>query len=132
MKADDNDIIDSSENIDEIETDNIESDEKNQEPIEDVEKKDGNESLGDDDEVIVTIGDAEPDHEETAEAPPWVKELRKSHRDAKKENRALKEKLEALERTETKPVQLGEKPRLETFDYDADKFEQELEAWHER
>lgn len=86
---------------------------------------DGEES----DELIVTIGDAEPDVEaaaESREAPQWVKDVRK-------ENRELKKKLKQLEAAPTgaaKAAELGAKPKLADFNFDADLFEPALEAWH--
>jgi hypothetical protein len=79
----------------------------------------------------VTIGEQEADTEqEQEEAPVWVKELRKSHRESQKENRRLQKELEALKAP--KPVEhkpLRNKPRLEDHDYDAEVFEQDLEKW---
>lgn len=82
------------------------------------------------DEVIVTIGEESPPPEEEKAAPEWVRELRKNHRELVRENRELKEKLNTPT-TETKPA-VGPKPKLDDFDYDTEKFEQELTAWHER
>lgn len=79
------------------------------------------------DEVVVSIGD-EPAQEESEEAAPgWVKELRA-------QNRELKRKLKEVETatTQTKRVELGPKPTLEASDYDAERFERDLEAWHEK
>jgi hypothetical protein len=44
----------------------------------------------------------------------------------------LKTRLQATEQTETKPVTLGAKPKLEDHDYDADKFEEALANWFDR
>ena len=83
-------------------------------------------------EVVVTIGEeAPPPEEEEKAAPEWVRELRKNHRELVRENRELKEKLTTT-KTETNPVVLGAKPKLEDLDYDADKFEQELTKWHDQ
>lgn len=83
-------------------------------------------------EVVVTIGEeAPPPEEEEKAAPEWVRELRKNHRELVRENRELKEKLTTT-KTEPNPVVLGAKPKLEDFDYDADKFEQELTKWHDQ
>lgn len=83
------------------------------------------------DEIIVTIGDESPnpEDEEHAQAPNWVKELRKTHREAQRENRELKEKLAALEKP-TQAIELGKKPSLDDFDYDVDEFEAALANWH--
>jgi hypothetical protein len=90
-------------------------------------------SADDDGEVIVTLGDepiGEPDAEEKT-APSWVKDLRKAQRELQRENRELKAKLEQSA-PKPKAPEVGKKPTLEDCDYDGDKFEQELTAWHDR
>jgi hypothetical protein len=84
------------------------------------------------DEITVSIGEESPPPEESAAAPEWVRELRKSHREAQRKLREYEQKLQTLQATETKPVALGPKPKLEDYDYDSDRFEQALDAWHER
>jgi len=60
-----------------------------------------------------------------------VKELRKSHRELQRENRELKAK-QAVQ-VETNPaVQVGEKPTLESCDYDADDYEAKLADWYDK
>jgi len=88
------------------------------------------ESEGSDDEVVVSIGEESPPHEEEQRAPKWVNELRKSDREKSRRIRELEAKLN--QSTETKPVVLGAKPKLEDHDYDAEKFEQALSDWYER
>jgi hypothetical protein len=85
------------------------------------------------DEDVITIGDESPAPEEVeqAQAPAWVKELRKSHREMQRENRELKEKLKTQDQPVTK-VELGQKPKLEDCDYDAEKHDEELSKWYER
>jgi len=83
------------------------------------------------DEVIVSIGEEAPPTEEQAHAPEWVRELRKSHRELQRQNRELQAKLQ-VQPTETKPVSIGIKPKLEDHDYDADKYEEALTGWFER
>jgi len=86
-----------------------------------------------DDTVVVSIGEeAPPAEDEHANAPEWVRELRKANREDKRRIRELEEKLNAANRTETKPVQLGKKPTLEEHDYDAEKFEAALENWYQQ
>jgi hypothetical protein len=80
--------------------------------------------------VIVSIGEDAPPPDEQAHAPGWVKELRKANREKEKRIRELEAKL--TQTTEKKPVALGAKPKLEDFDYDADKFESALTDWFER
>ena len=81
-------------------------------------------------EVVVSIGEESPPHEEESQpAPQWVKELRKSHREQQRLIRELEAKLSTAE---PKRPPLGNKPKLEDFDYDTDKFEGALETWYER
>lgn len=118
--------------IEDGETESTEEETEGEDEDEESEQPDTSED-DDSDEVIVTIGDEEPQEDkEQAQAPEWVRELRKSHRETQRENRELKEKLQSLEKPETKPVQLGPKPKLEDYDYDTDKFEQELTSWYDR
>ena len=84
------------------------------------------------DEVVVSIGEEAPPAEEEQRAPEWVRELRKANREKERRIRELEAKLQTTAQTENKPVALGPKPKLEEFDYDAERFEQALDAWHER
>jgi hypothetical protein len=91
------------------------------------------ETSDDADEVIVTIGDTpSPEESEEQKAPAWVKELRKSHRETQRENRELKQKLEAMNQPEATQVKLGPKPKLEDHDYDTEKYEAELASWYDK
>jgi hypothetical protein len=83
------------------------------------------------DEVVVSIGEEAPPPE-PAPAPEWIRELRKTNRELQRQNRELQAKLQSTAQTETKPVALGPKPRLEDHDYDADKFEAAFATWVER
>jgi hypothetical protein len=96
------------------------------------EQEQATEDEGDNDDVIVSIGEeAPPPEEQPAHAPEWVRELRKTNRELQRQNRELQSKLQTTS-TETKPVVLGTKPKLEDFDYDADQFETALANWFER
>jgi hypothetical protein len=86
-----------------------------------------------DDEVIVSIGEESPPPEEEKPAPEWVRDLRKQHRELQKRNRELEAKLNQEPAPAAPAVQeLGKKPKLEDFDYDAEKFEESLANWFER
>ena len=85
----------------------------------------------DTEEVVVSIGEEAPPPEEHTPAPEWVKELRKTNRELQRQNRELQGKLQAAP-TENKPVVIGNKPKLEDHDYDADKYEEALTNWFER
>lgn len=83
-------------------------------------------------EVIVSIGDEQPEPEEdTTKAPKWVKELRHQFRELQKEKKELEAKLAAVNGSKPE-AGLPKKPTLEEFDYNADKFESALVEWHEK
>jgi hypothetical protein len=81
-------------------------------------------------EMVISLGD-EPVEEEQQRAPEWVRELRKSDREKAKRIRELEQQLQASAPGQ-KQEALGTKPTLEGCDFDADKFEAELTAWHDR
>jgi hypothetical protein len=85
----------------------------------------------DTEEVVVSIGEEAPPPEEHTPAPEWVKELRKTNRELQRQNRELQGKLQAAP-PEIKPVVIGNKPKLEDHDYDADKYEVALTEWFDR
>ena len=90
------------------------------------------ESESESDEVVVSIGEEAPPAEEEVRAPEWVRELRKTNREKERRIRELEAKLSATT-TEIKPVvTLGPKPKLEEYDYDADRYEQAIDQWHDR
>ena len=85
-----------------------------------------------DDEVVVQIGDEETPPQEVEKAPDWVRELRKSHKDQQRENRELKKRLEELSETkQPEKVTLGNKPTMESAEYDSDVYERQLAALYE-
>jgi hypothetical protein len=134
-KAEDGDQIE----IDDVEvlddeagqTENV-GDEDNSITDQDGDADDDENTEGDDDEVVVSIGEEAPPPEETTRAPEWVRELRKADREKARRIKELEAKLNAAAATETKPVALGAKPKLEDHDYDTEKFEAALADWYER
>ena len=82
-------------------------------------------------EIVVTIGEENPDEapEEHQPAPEWVKKLRQQNREQTKELRELRQKLNTPQVSEP---ELGKKPTLIDADYDAEKYEADLEKWYER
>jgi hypothetical protein len=110
----------------EIEDEELEASEK------EATKEAPEDTVEDDDEVIVSIGEASPASEEDeVEAPVWVKDLRKSHKEQARKIRELEGQLKTVA-PQAKPVELGDKPTLESCEYDETKFESELTAYHER
>lgn len=55
-----------------------------------------------------------------------IREMRKALREGEKERKRLREELESVK---SPKVEVGEKPTLEQFDYDADAFESALLKW---
>lgn len=84
-------------------------------------------------EFDIVVGDEKPEEQDEDDfhgkpAPQWVKDLR---RDKKESDRRIKE-LEAKLNQQAQPetIELGEKPTLESVNYDADEFEAKLTEWH--
>jgi hypothetical protein len=81
-----------------------------------------------DEEVVVTIGDAEPPAAtEEEDGPGLVNKLRKLDREKAKRIRELEQKLSAKETAE-QPAEVA-KPTLADCDYDEDAFAEKLSAW---
>lgn len=127
IEIDDGEVLDDEAG----QTENV-GDEDNSITDQDGDADDGEKTEGDDDEVVVSIGEEAPPAEEEQRAPEWVRELRKANREKERRIRELEAKLQTTAQTENKPVALGPKPKLDEFDYDADRFEQALDAWHDR
>ena len=91
-----------------------------------------------DEEVVITIGDEMPpaandDEVDGKPAPQWVKDLRKADREKAKKIRELEQKLAGnTQQAAPAAPAVGEKPTLESCDFDGNLFEAELTAWHER
>jgi hypothetical protein len=119
--------------MDEIETEEPDLDEADEAEIEDTEADDEDEA--EEEDVVVSInGEApDPEDEEEARAPGWVRDLRKQYREEKRRAKELEQKVTQLEQRQ-QPMQqpLGQKPTLEAVDYDTDRYEKELSAWYEK
>ena len=102
-----------------------------EEDIEEITEISDDQEEPDAEEVVVSIGEEAPPHEQNTPAPEWVRELRKTNRELQRQNRELQSKLQ-VQPTEIKPVVIGAKPKLEDHDYDADKYEEALTGWFER
>lgn len=119
------------EELEPVELESEESEEETTTEAADEDKTEGAEAEDEGDEVIVSIGEETPPPDEKESAPEWVRELRKKNREDQRKIRELEEKLKAVTVAD-KPADLGKKPTLEDFDYDSERFEQELESWFER
>lgn len=88
------------------------------------------------DEVVVTIGDAAPasteEDEQGKDAPQWIKDTRKAHRDSLARIRELEAENAKLKTPVQGDEAVGEKPSLEGCEYDGAKFEADLLAWNTR
>ena len=81
--------------------------------------------------IQVSIGDepaAEPVEEQPA--PIWVKKVRERNRELEKELREARKQLQTI--SAPKEPEVGIKPTLQTFDYDAEKYENALATWYDR
>lgn len=135
-------MFDKEDEIDAVDLDQVEEDEPelDDEPLDDEQDEPEDEAEDDgeaeeaveeeDDTLTISIGDDEPEEEDTSKAPDWVKDLRKQHRAEKKKVRDLQEKLDELSGG-GKPAEVAAKPTLESVDFDTDKYETELANWYE-
>ena len=79
-------------------------------------------------DLIISIGDEPPEveAEEERKAPEWIKDLRKNDREKTRRIRELEEQLKAKAEPAFK---LGEKPTLESCEYDPEQYEGKLAKW---
>ena len=75
--------------------------------------------------LVVSFGD---DGEDEAEATPVIRSMRQKLKDQKARIKELEQA--TAENKAVEAVQLGEKPTLESVDYDSDKFETALLEWN--
>jgi DNA-binding protein H-NS len=117
-------------------------DELEQEELPEGEQETGQETEGEaeqqpegEDEVVITLGDEPPpaDEFDGLEPTPAIRQLREAYKEKSKRLRELEKQVAAQQQAKPEPaLVLPTKPTLEACDYDADKFESELEAWHEK
>ena len=110
--------------LDETETPEVEETEIEAEVVAVVETETDVE-YAEEDQLVVQIGEEEPEEQE--KAPAWVNDLRKSNRE---KDKRIKE-LEALANGEQVKAKIVAKPTLEGCDYDQAEFEKQLEAWYD-
>jgi hypothetical protein len=77
----------------------------------------------DSDELVVSFGDEEPAPVAEEAAPAWVKDLRREHRELKRENERLRQSHAPAK------IEVGPEPTLEAFDYDEDAFKSAWRKW---
>ncbi len=94
------------------------------------ELKENPESLEAEEDVVVSIGDEEPQQEEQGHAPEWVRELRKTNRELRRQNQELHGRLQ--QSAPQQAVSLGKEPTLEDYDYDAEEFKKAYKGWFEQ
>ena len=108
----------------EVEIEDVEADEVERvEQVED-DEADNDDDAADEPELTVQIGDDEPEEQERA--PEWVRDLRKQSREKDKRIREL----EAAQEQNSPQSKLGDKPTLESCDYDNTLYEEKLEGWY--
>lgn len=125
MSAAENEVLDP-----EVELDAVDKDEELEGGQPEGTEDDSTEE-GEGDEVSITLGEDPPPSDEDEGSREWVRELRKTQKDLRRENAELKQKLQTAPTTE-KVVEVGPKPTLESSEYDEEKFSLALETWHAR
>jgi len=99
-------------------------------------EEDGDE--GHDDDIVVTIGDEPaPEPEPVKGSTQLLRDLRKKTKEDLREIRQLRREVDNLKAAPSKAdtaIIIGKKPSLsdDDIDYDEDKFESALTAWHDR
>lgn len=118
--------IDGTEIDDEIDADPDDGDDDLQDQNADAGKNDDSgddDTLGDDDEIVIEIEGEEPD---AANETPAIRQLREA-------NRTQARRIAELEAKDAPgEIQIGEKPTLESCEWDEERFENELVTWQER
>lgn len=116
-----------------VEDESLVDDETTGEPEGTAAEGEGAESEGGEtDELVISLGEeAEPSEEDRRPAPSWVRNLRKENQQKDRVIRELEAKL-AANTPAPKAVVVGEKPTFEGCEYDEQKFDAALEAWHAR
>lgn len=105
---------------------------KKAEPVAEVAAEETTEPQEEQEQITVTIGDEPaPEAEDEQPAPVWVKKVRQRNRELEKELREARKKLEEKEAAKAEPA-VGEKPTLQAYDYDTDKYETALTSWYDR
>ncbi|MES0444996.1 MAG: hypothetical protein ABUJ92_00485 [Desulfobacterales bacterium] len=84
------------------------------------------------DAMVVTIGDDEPEEQEEANAPAWVKEVRQKNRELNKELKELRRQTEVA--AQPGYIVVGKEPEMDDpdIDYDTEEFKVKWAAWAER
>lgn len=92
------------------------------------------------DELVISIGEESPEpvEEDPALNTPAIRQIRQAHKETTRALRALERENRELKQRMTAPANepqaavLGEKPTMAGANYDEEKFEADLEAWHTR
>lgn len=132
MTVTENDLLEEKpENEPSDQDENNPGDPKTSEPSNTPSPKDDEDEIKD--EIQVTFGDEEPAKDDNTVIRNFrktQKELSSKLKRKDDEIADLKKKLSSVVKPE-EPFQLGKKPRMEDFEYDAEVFEVELEKWYE-
>lgn len=93
------------------------------------------EEVEQDDGLTLSFDEDAEEDELPEEAPKWAKELRVRNREQAKENRELKRKIKDGEQAadaSQEALILGDKPKLEDFQYDADQYDTAMDGWRDK
>lgn len=74
------------------------------------------------------VGDEGSAADEKLKAPAWAKELRRRHDELTKQNRELQRELQKF--TQPQELQAPQKPKLQQFDFDDEKYESAMDEYY--
>lgn len=81
------------------------------------------------DDLVVSLGDEpNPEDEDPAKAPEWIRGLRKSNREKDRRIRELEQQV-ATTTPAQQEIVVGDRPKLADFEFDEDKHEAAVDAW---
>jgi hypothetical protein len=97
-----------------------------EEPAEDQEAEDS-----EDEETIITLDDKPVEPEPETEDNSVMRKMRDIHKEQKKRIRELEEQINKKQSTEQQELEpLPARPKIEDFDYDAEKYDRALDDWY--
>lgn len=115
------------EEVEEVETDELQPEEEPEESDDSEDEAEEPEEDSEDDGFFIDVGEDEPEEREVNNSS--FRQLRQASRDKDKRIRELEKAIQEREKPE-EVVDIGPKPTLEDYDYDADKFSDALLDWN--
>jgi hypothetical protein len=128
--ADKGDLLDSEQET-ELQEDPPQGEEHEEDGEASEAEENGDEGSGEEDETVVSIGEEEPPTSEASEGESTVfADLRKRYRELSRKAQQLEAQLQQGQPHQPQAPTLRAKPSLEGHEYDAEKYEADLEKWY--